>query len=390
MKLLNFETIKNKKLKRKKLIIVSICIFIIILITSLYIFFVPFRNIIDKYILRKEVQQNNTISIEFNPNNNEYTYAYDKYITILNRNTLYSYTTSGIKSSELEVQVSTPLFASCDRFLCICEKNGNNIFLISGDNIIWHNNVEGEVIQANVNKNGYVTVVVAGTSYKNIVIVFDASGKELFKSFLSNTIAIDTAISNNNKFLAIAEVDTSGTLPMSYIKIISISKAQEEPDNSTYYTYKAPSDILITDIEYQDKDKLICMSNDSIQVIENSTNSELISFSKVDIDSADINLKNNFVYISSKLVGLFNSQTEINIENINTFNINTYTIESSFKKLYANDEIIAINVGSEVHFIKSNGWLIKKYISSQEINDIILGTSIAGIVYRDKIEIINL
>ena len=132
------------------------------------------------------------------------------------------------------------------------------------------------------------------------------------------------------------------------------------------------------------------MSNDSIQVIENSTNSELISFSKVDIDSADINLKNNFVYISSQLVGLFNSQTEINIENINTFNINTYTIESSFKKLYANDEIIAINVGSEVHFIKSNGWLIKKYISSQEINDIILGTSIAGIVYRDKIEIINL
>ena len=38
----------------------------------------------------------------------------------------------------------------------------------------------------------------------------------------------------------------------------------------------------------------------------------------------------------------------------------------------------------------TNGWLIKRYNSSTEINNIILGENIAGIVYADKIEILNL
>ena len=181
-----------------------------------------------------------------------------------------------------------------------------------------------------------------------------------------------------------------GTLPASYVKIISITKAQNDPVDSITYTYASPSDVLITSIKYQDKNKLICISNDSLQLIENDSSTELISFSKTNTVATDINLKNSFVYISSNSTGLFNSSSEINIQNINNFNINTYNLESTFKSLFVNNETIAINIGSEVHFINLSGWLIKKYISSQEINDIILGDSIAGIIYRDKIEIINL
>jgi len=47
-------------------------------------------------------------------------------------------------------------------------------------------------------------------------------------------------------------------------------------------------------------------------------------------------------------------------------------------------------MGSEVHFVNTNGWLAKKYISTQEIKDVVIGSGIAGIVYKDKIEIINL
>lgn len=36
------------------------------------------------------------------------------------------------------------------------------------------------------------------------------------------------------------------------------------------------------------------------------------------------------------------------------------------------------------------GWLLKKYKANQEITDIVLGNSIAGIVYRNKIDVISL
>ena len=52
--------------------------------------------------------------------------------------------------------------------------------------------------------------------------------------------------------------------------------------------------------------------------------------------------------------------------------------------------MIALNLGSEVDFVNTSGWLAKKYIANQEITNIVISNSIAGIIYRDKIEIVNL
>ena len=57
-------------------------------------------------------------------------------------------------------------------------------------------------------------------------------------------------------------------------------------------------------------------------------------------------------------------------------------------KTYEN--VIAINLGTEVDFVGSNGWLVKKYTSSRNIKDVIICGNLAGIIYKDKIELINL
>ena len=67
-----------------------------------------------------------------------------------------------------------------------------------------------------------------------------------------------------------------------------------------------------------------------------------------------------------------------------------YTAESVTKEIYTSNNIIALNLGSEVEFINTGGWLVKRYVAEQEVTNIVLSNSIAGIVYRDKIEIINL
>ena len=43
-----------------------------------------------------------------------------------------------------------------------------------------------------------------------------------------------------------------------------------------------------------------------------------------------------------------------------------------------------------VEFINKDGWLVKRYLANQEITNIVVSNSIAGIIYRDKIEIVNL
>ena len=77
------------------------------------------------------------------------------------------------------------------------------------------------------------------------------------------------------------------------------------------------------------------------------------------------------------------------IHNLPADTTSMYTLDGSIKSLYCHGEKIAINTGSEIHFVNSNAWLVKKYNSSNEINTIVLGENIAGVVYKDKVEIVQ-
>ena len=133
---------------------------------------------------------------------------------------------------------------------------------------------------------------------------------------MSNTIAIDTDISNDNKYLSIAEVDYSGSIIKSMIKTISIEKAKSDPTNSVIYTFTNDDNSLITEINYQNKNLLSCMYNDSIHVlnINDQNDSQIVTLDK-QYNFANVNLKNNVVYTESKSSG-FSSNTNINIYNI--------------------------------------------------------------------------
>ena len=76
--------------------------------------------------------------------------------------------------------------------------------------------------------------------------------------------------------------------------------------------------------------------------------------------------------------------------NIATQKESTYLVEGVVKHVANYDNIMALNLGSEVDFINTSGWLIKRYTSRQEIRNIVICDGIAGIIYRDKIELINL
>ena len=397
MKLINFKkyenSVKKKKVNKKKIIIItliSILILLVIIMSLIYVYNKQFRDIIDTYVFRKEIQENNGAIIEvpsdIDTNN---IIAYNKYIGILDKSILNIYSTNGKKDKELEVQISNCIYDTENRFLIMAEKDGQQLTFISGTDIVWKNTVEGNITNVFVNENGYVSVITKGTSYNNVVIIYNPEGKELFKSFSSKTTNVDAEISNDNKYLAIADIDTSGSFIQSNVKILSMEKAQTDPNNSTEYIYPAESGEILIGLEYQDGNKLVCMYDDSIHIIENNEDKKLMDISENTNPFADINLDGYAVEVVEKNSGLFAS-VDVEITEIATGNKKTYTVESAVNSLKSKSNVIAINLGTEIHFIDTNGWLIKKYNSSMEAKDILLGDNIAAIVFSDKIEIVNL
>lgn len=382
----------EKKINRKNLIpiiIASIIILIIIIIITLYMFNTSIREWIDKNIFRKEVMQDKVATIDLKEENKN-VYAFNKYIGILNKNEFKIYDNIGNKQESLEIQISNPIFDSANRFLVIAESKGQKLYMISDRNIMWENSVDGDISQVHINKNGYVAVVIVNTSHKTVIAMYDPQGKPMFKTYLSSTRTADVSISNDNKYLAIAEIDTSGSIVQSYVKVFSIDKASKDPTNSLENTYQGENDRLITNIKYQDKNKLICMYRDSIHIIQNGQDNVLIDNKNRKVLFQSIELNNNAILIEEKSSGLFTADSVVNIVNVDNNNVKEYIVNSVTKELYTYGDIIALNLGTEVEFINNGGWLVKRYIANQEITNIVVSNNIAGIIYRDKIEIINL
>lgn len=386
---------ENKTLNKKKVIfsiIILIIIIVLVIVSSLYITNTSFRETMDKYVFRKSITENNLDYIEIDTENSPNIFAYDKYIVTLEKNTLTQYSQSGKKEGSLEIQVSDPIFDAEGKYLVVAEKNKQKIYLIYNDNIVWEKDIEGNISKINVNKNGYTSVIISGTTYKSVIAVYDKEGKELFKTYLSSTVAVDSSISEDNKYMSFGEVNTSGTLIQSSIKTVSIEKAKQTPSDSIINTYDAEQNDLLINIQYQDKNRLICMYNSSIHIIKDGKDEVLVSLNEKDnnITFSDIELSSNAYRIIEKSAGLFKSNSTIEIYNTTSKKQNIYNFNGVAKKVYSYGNIIAIDLGSEVLFINMNGWLIKKYNSAQDIKNIVLTDNLAGIVYRDKIEFINL
>ena len=385
------ENHRKEKIKKLALLISLLIILIaIIVLIIVYIFNIQFRNWCDKHILGKEILQEDTREIEIDGDENPQVYAFDKYICLFRRKTIEFYNKVGTKVGEIETNINNAKFASAGRYLAICEQDGKEFYLIDGKEKVYENEVDGTISQINVSRSGFVSVVLSNNSYKSIVSVYNKEGKEIFKTNLVTSRVVDVSISQDSQYLAIAEVDISGILTKSTIQIVSIELAQTKPAEAIVYKYEVPEGKLIINVEYQEKQKLICMYNDSIEVLQEQKSSELVGFENRKTTFMTIELNNRIAILEEKTTGEYTSDTYVNIINPENKREIQYITNGVVKSLHTSNKRIAINTGSELHIISTNGFLVKKYISSTEINDIVMTDSLVGVIYRDKIQIINL
>lgn len=378
---------KRKINKKKIAILIIISIIVISFIIGIIVYNVSpeFREWVDVNILNKEVYQDNVTTIELNDDNSK-VYAFGSNIGILSKNKFNIYNSSGNKDTTLDIEITNPIFCSSNRYVGIGENNGQKFYILEDKKIAWEKKIEGQISQLHVNKNGYVAAVITGTIDKTVVSVYDNSGNNLFNIYLSSTRLADICISNDNNFLALAEVDTSGSIIQSSIKIISIV----DPKNTQEKIYKGNANSLITNIKYQDNNNLICMYDDSIHILNNDKDEVLLDYSNQKISFSSIEANNKVVDVKEQSSGMFSADSLVTIIDTNNKSEKTYTVNAVTKEISTYENVIALNLGSQIEFITTDGWLIKRYFAKQEITNMVVSNSVAGIIYRDKVAIINL
>lgn len=388
---------ENEKIKRKfnikrtlKLAFLVLFFILIIVMISLYIAEENFRKWTDENIFRKEISNEDAVTIDLDTNKKNQIYSYSRYLAIFNPKQISLYNINGDCETIIDVDINKALFDSAEKYLAIAEDGGKNFCLIFDKTYLWTGSEEGEILQICVNKNGYVAVVTTDNTYKSIVNVYNSSGKLLFRRYFASTRVVDLSISKDNKYITIGEIDISGALIQSNIKIISIEKAQNTEDEEIIYNYEAREGELLTKVNYHTNGKISCMYSDQIDIIEEQECKEVLSIKDNNATFLSNNLNTDMVYLEEVTDGLFSKKSVIHIVNSSDLQDSIYELDELAKELQAKGDVIAVNVGTDIYFFSNKGWLIKKYSSNQEITNLTFSGSMAGIIYRDRVEIISL
>lgn len=381
-----------KKVNKKRIVlIVIICIIVVTSISLLIIYSKneAFRNFWDYTVLRKEVISADVKSLILEKDGLRYVSTCDRNLVILEKNVLKYYNQDGNVEGEIQLNIATPLYSNNNKYLTVAEKNGKKVYLINDKNIVWQKDLDGTISQVYVNKNGYVGVIMSATGYKTVIVLYTPSGEELFRTNLPTTYCSDIEISNDNKYMAIAELDSSGTMIETSIRIISIEDAKTKPQEAFIATYDQNSPNMILNLKYTDNNRLISMYDNAIS-FPGKNIEEILSISS-DVIFADIESANRVVSIEKQKAGILSSNYILKIYDTVYDKTLEYNLEDMPKDLYVKDNIIAVSYGTDVEIISaSSGWLIKKYVSRQDIKNVLIANGFVAIEYSDEIKLIKI
>jgi len=364
-----------------------ICLFAVICICFLLIGYFNYEKVI-KFFDEKEwefAESFATLKIE-----NISQVDGGKPLLILTNNKLELYDNAA-KSKYVKEMVKTGLITnSCEDYLVLVTKDTNEIYLFKDTELLWNNVFNWNILNVSVNKNGYVTVIYSQGGYKSSIKIFKPTGEELFTTYLASTYALDVEMSNDNKTLYIAEIDTEGIKIKSNIKIIEVTNIETSTnDKPKVQTVLVGTDELITDIEYA-IDKLIVLKDTGIIAIDKSRNvEELGNFEVKNMLFANISGLKYPIAIEKVATGIFTNETLLKIFKEEIVEVK---LEKTPQSVETSNNIIALNLGDEIIFFNINGKVQKRYELENQLISIKLYDkgNVAALIFRDRVELVKI
>lgn len=119
---------------------------------------------------------------------------------------------------------NSPALITTDKYVLTYDRGGNKLIVTNSFAVLYEKTFEDNIVNVSMNDSGYFAVVTESEAYKNKLIVFDDSFKEIYKINSMSRYILSADISNDNKHIAVSSIYTKddNVLPqINYYKLSS-------------------------------------------------------------------------------------------------------------------------------------------------------------------------
>jgi hypothetical protein len=313
---------------------------------------------------------------------------------IIQNQTIIKYTKDYIKGigkngDELwavQLNTSNPMVKVSDSGILVADIGGKDIYVVKSKEINWNKKLDDNIINADMNDKGYVTIVHEAKGYRNAVTEFNSQGKKCFTRYINETNVLSAKASSSGDKVIISSVDTNG---------VTVDTNIEFTDKLGNPLSKAvKKDSIMPCVDFMGKDYVLAAGNSLLTLYDDNYKEKWnMDFNNSEIYSAIV-VAGKYAAAAVGGEGQNGSAADtISIKIIDTDGktVGEYKVNSEVKGIYSYGKSIAINTGRQVLFINISGELIKKFDSQNDITKVcFFDSSEAMIVSKADIEIFKI
>ncbi len=119
---------------------------------------------------------------------------------------------------------NTPALVTTDKYVMAFDRGGKRLIVTNSFTVLFDTIFEDNIVTATMNENGYIAVVTESEAYKNKLIVYNSSFKEVYRINSLSRYIVDAQVSQNNKLVAVSSlyVKDADVIPqINYYKLTS-------------------------------------------------------------------------------------------------------------------------------------------------------------------------
>lgn len=150
--------------------------------------------------------------------------AYKDGIARVSRENLVITDNIGTQFQSVLTGFNDPQILTTSKYVCVFDRGNNRLIVTDSFSVVFDTTFEHNIVNVSMNDNGYLAVVTESEAFKNHVIVFNSSFKEVYKinSMTRYIVAVD--ISPDNKRIIVSSVYSKDESVIPQINCYSLSE----------------------------------------------------------------------------------------------------------------------------------------------------------------------
>ncbi len=293
--------------------------------------------------------------------------VYNGYIIECTKDSIRGLNEKGEEQWAVPVSVNNPVLKAADGKLLIGDLEGKEIYLLDGKRIKWDKKLDNNIINVDINNDGYISVIHEAEGYKGEVTVFNHNGNEVLSRTVSDSFPLFSRVSPSGKQLLINSVNISGIKAATDLTSVDM-KGNGSKDIT-------PREDIIFPFTWYLSSGLLAAVNDSSVICFDESLKEKWKYEFKDKKAycSDI-LQGKYLVLAvsgqDKTGSLGNNAADIEIYDKEGKRSKVFSAGSSVKNIKTYSDIIGINTGREIFFINSKGTLLDKCTSKTDVSEI--------------------